>query len=298
MQYDIASKVVINMAKEAILRRFLSLDPAIIEFIEELPQETTSLRRSDFPLHVILKDGKEVIVLIEIQTDFEKDFALRLLEYTVRFKLKYGLEVIPFVMVFTPSKQATGFYEDNILTFKYQVLRFWELKSEDYNDEIWLYPFLPLMQDGEQLITKAETAIYKSKDISDDDKADLLTAMAIFAGFKDKDIASQLIRRRRDLMMRSPTYDILIEEIEKEKKDEWRSEGLQQGLQQGIQQGSLRESRGLIFELLDERFGEVPKSVASVLDKIDDVKVLRSLHRLAIHCSSIEEFKKAIDKYK
>jgi predicted transposase YdaD len=298
MQYDIASKVVINMAKEAILRRFLSLDPAIIEFIEELPQETTSLRRSDFPLHVILKDGKEVIVLIEIQTDFEKDFALRLLEYTVRFKLKYGLEVIPFVMVFTPSKQATGFYEDNILTFKYQVLRFWELKSEDYNDEIWLYPFLPLMQDGEQLITKAETAIYKSKDISDDDKADLLTAMAIFAGFKDKDIASQLIRRRRDLMMRSPTYDILIEEIEKEKKDEWRSEGLQQGLQQGIQQGSLRESRGLIFELLDERFGEVPKSVASVLDKIDDVKVLRSLHRLAIHCLSIEEFKKAIDKYK
>ena len=49
------------MAKESILRRFLDMDPDVIEFIEELPQETTSLRRSDFPLHVIKKDGNEVI---------------------------------------------------------------------------------------------------------------------------------------------------------------------------------------------------------------------------------------------
>jgi len=52
MQYDIASKVVISMGKEAILRRFLGMDPETIELVEELPQETTSLRRSDFPMHV------------------------------------------------------------------------------------------------------------------------------------------------------------------------------------------------------------------------------------------------------
>lgn len=169
------------MAKESILRRFLDMDPDVIEFIEELPQETTSLRRSDFPLHVIKKDGNEVIVLIEIQTDFEKDFALRLVEYTVRFRLKYGMEVIPFVMLFTPTQQATGFYEDNVLTFKYRVLRFWELDSKNFDGEIWLYPFTPLMQNGESLLNKAEKEIYESKDLSNDEKADLLTAMAIFA---------------------------------------------------------------------------------------------------------------------
>ncbi|MDQ1326855.1 MAG: hypothetical protein QG641_135 [Candidatus Poribacteria bacterium] len=71
MQYDIASKVVISLGKEAILRRFFNMDTKTIELIEELPQETTSLRRSDYPLRVTLKDGREKIVLIEIQTDFD-----------------------------------------------------------------------------------------------------------------------------------------------------------------------------------------------------------------------------------
>jgi len=285
------------MAKESILRRFLDMDPDVIEFIEELPQETTSLRRSDFPLHVIKKDGNEVIVLIEIQTDFEKDFALRLIEYTVRFRLKYGMEVIPFVMLFTPTQQATGFYEDNVLTFKYRVLRFWELDSKNFDGEIWLYPFTPLMQNGESLLNKAEKEIYESKDLSNDEKADLLTAMAIFAGFKDKNIASQLIKRRRDLMMRSPTYDILIEEIEKEKKDGWMQEGLQKGLQQGLQQG-LQENRDMIVDALDEKFGEVPEQIVSIIDRIDDRRALKSLLRVLIRCASIDEFKQTLDKYK
>ncbi len=50
-------------------------------------------------------------------------------------------------------------------------------------------------------------------------KADLLTAMAIFAGFKDKGLAVKLINRRRNIMTQSPTYEILMEEIEKESRD-------------------------------------------------------------------------------
>jgi hypothetical protein len=54
------------------------------------------------------------------------------------------------------------------------------------------------MRDGENLLLEAERAIYKSKDMSDVNKADLLIAMAIFTGFKDKNLALQLIKRRRD----------------------------------------------------------------------------------------------------
>jgi len=175
MQYDIASKVVIGMGKEAILRRFLDMDPETIELIEEIPQETTSLRRSDFPMHVTFKNGQEIIVLLEIQTDFDQNFSLRLIEYYVRFRLKYGLDVIPYVMLFTPSNQATGLYSDRALTFNYQVIRFWELNSKDYLNEIWLYPFLSLMREGETLLSEAEKTIYESKEISDEKKADLLT---------------------------------------------------------------------------------------------------------------------------
>lgn len=119
MEYDIAAKVVLDMSKEEILRRYLKIEPENIELLEELPQETVSLKRSDFPLRVRTKEGIELIVLIEIQTIFERKFVLRLIDYTVRFLLKYDLEVIPLVLLLTPSGQATGFCESKILTFKY-----------------------------------------------------------------------------------------------------------------------------------------------------------------------------------
>ena len=126
MKYDVASKVVVDTGKEAILRRFLNIEPDSIQLIEELPEETVSLKRSDFPLHVVLKDGREVIVLLEIQTVFSQEFVLRLIDYVVRFRLKYHLEVIPLVLLLTASSLATGTYKDNILSFKYNVVRFWE----------------------------------------------------------------------------------------------------------------------------------------------------------------------------
>jgi len=37
MKYDIAAKVVIEIGKEAVIRRFLRLDAETIQFLEELP---------------------------------------------------------------------------------------------------------------------------------------------------------------------------------------------------------------------------------------------------------------------
>ncbi len=109
MKYDIAAKATVDIGKELILSEFLGIEYESISSLEELPEETVSLRRSDFPLRVALKDGRDIIVLIEIQTEFSKDFVLRFIDYTVRFMLKYHLEVIPLVLVLTPSSLATGF---------------------------------------------------------------------------------------------------------------------------------------------------------------------------------------------
>jgi len=286
MQYDIASKIVIEKGKEVILRRFLGIETKNVELIEELPQESVSLRRSDFPLLVTLKDGKKIIVLIEIQTDFDLDFILRFIEYTVHYKRKYRLETTPFVMLFTSSESANGYYEDNVLTFKYQFLKLSELDSKDFRDEIWLYPFLPLMREGEKLLLEAEEAIYESKKVKVRDKADLLTAMAIFAGFKDKDLALELIRRRRDIMRRSPTYDIFAEMIENEKKDEWIQQGLQQGLQE--KQEAMKK---FLLDTLEIRFERIPDGIIEIINNITDEEIFRTLHRYAIKCSSLREFK-------
>lgn len=274
MKYDVASKVTIDMGKEVILRRFLGIEPDSIQLLEELPEETVSLRRSDFPLHVVLKDGKEIIILVEIQTDFDQDFILRMIDYVVRFRLKYHLEVIPLVLLLTPSLLATGQYEDNILVFKYHVVRFWEEQAEDFLNEIYLYPFLPLMKHGEGLLERAETEIYQNTEISMEKKSDLLTAMAIFSGLKDKELAIWLIGRRRDIMRQSAAYDIIKEE------------GLKEGRKEGLYDS-------ILFGL-ELKFGTDGLALMEKVRKIESFEKLEIIKEAIKIASKIEEVEKLI----
>jgi hypothetical protein len=287
MKYDIAAKVVIENGKEAILRRFLKMDPDIIEIIEQLPEETTSLRRSDFPLLVTLKDGQKKVVLIEVQTEFDQDFPLRLIEYSVRFMLKYHLDVIPFVLVLKKTDLATGFYENEMLTFKYGVFRFWEEESRNYLDEMSIYPFLPLMNHGEDVIDEIDRKINDSIEINREEKSDLMTSMAIFAGFKSKDLAMQIIKRRRDIMMESPTFDILKELL----GEDYLEKGLQQGLQRGLQQGLRQGYRKSLLDVLEFKFKVIPENLLKTINDITDTDTLSKLLHYAMECDSIIEFK-------
>jgi predicted transposase YdaD len=291
MKYDIAAKVVIENGKEAILRKFLKMDPDSIEIIEQLPEETTSLRTSDFPLLVTLKDGQKTIVLIEVQTEFDRDFPLRLLEYSVRFILKYHLEVIPFVLVLKKTDLATGIYENKILAFKYGVFRFWEEEPINFLDEMSLYPFLPLMNHGEDLLEEIDRKINDNNEISLEEKSDLMTSMAIFAGFKSRDLAMQIIKRRRDIMMESPTFEILKELLGEDYLEKGLQQGLQQGLQKGLQQGIQQGYRKSLLDVLEFKFKTIPEKLLKTINDITDADTLSKLHHYAMECDSITEFK-------
>jgi len=277
MKYDIAAKVAVDIGKEAILRRFLKMEPGSIQLMEELPEETVSLRRSDFPLHVVLKDGQEVIVLLEIQTVFNRDFILRLIDYTVRFMLKYHLKVIPLVLLLTPSSLATGAYADDLFTFNYHVVRFWEEESGDFLDEMQLYPFLPLMAGGKDTLEEAEIAIYENAEISMEKKGDLLTAMAIFAGLKDKELAVQLIKRRRDIMIQSAAYDIIKQEGIKEGIKEGEKRGLYDAISLGLELKFGTDGLALMEKVLKVESREkleVIKEAIKIANKIEEVEKL------------------------
>ena len=290
MKYDVASKTILNLGKEAILRKFLDINPSSIQLLEELPEETVSVRRSDFPLHVVQKDGQEIIVLIEIQTVFDHDFVLRLIDYSVRLMLKYHLKLIPLVLLLTPSSIATGFYEDDLLTFRYHIVRFWELQPEDFRDEIMLYPFIPIMNGGEKLLDEAETKIYSDASMSMEIKSDLLTTMAIFAGLKDRDLAAQLIRRRRDIMIQSAAYEILAEEA--------RKEGLREGLREGIKEGKLEgRIEGLHDAIslgLEIKFGTDGLLLYEKMQKIDSIEKLELIKEAIKIADKIEDIEKLL----
>jgi len=278
MKYDVASKVVIDIGKEAILQRFFGLDTSSIHLIEELPEETVSLKRTDFPLLVILKDGQELIVLLEIQTYFDRDFVIRLIDYTARFMLKYHQKIIPSVLLLTPSPGATGFYEDDIFAFKYRVIRLWEEQSANFMDDIRLYPFLPLMEGGREILEEADTRIYNDTEISIETKADLLTAMAIFAGLKDRELTTWLIERRRDIMIQSVAYEIIKEE----------------GIKEGIREGRLEGLRDAISLGLEIKFGTDGLILYEEVQKIEAIEKLELIKEAIKIAEKIEEIEKLL----
>ena len=71
-------------------------------------------------------------------------------------------------------------------------------------------------------------------------------------------------------------------------------QGLEQGIKQGIQQGLLLEAQEMLLELLEERFGIVPRSIAKKIKEIDSREVVKGLFKIAIRVNSLEEFEEKL----
>ncbi|SHG10694.1 hypothetical protein SAMN02745206_03272 [Desulfacinum infernum DSM 9756] len=262
--------------------------------ILELPQETASVRRSDFPIRVRASDGRVFIVLLEVQSRWEPQVPLRLLEYDVRHHLKTGLSVLPVVMLLTPSGSVVEYFEDGGIRYRFRVVSLAAMDAREVVDRgnPCLMPFVGLMRGGPDVFQMAEEAIYGSG-LGRSDKADLLTGMAPLTGLLDKDLPRKLLERRRDIMMESYAYEL----IKKEGYEEGLRSGVQQGIQQGIEKGTLNALRELILETLDERFEEVPRNLRHDLRKLEDPHELKLLFRKALRAESLHEFQEALERF-
>ena len=283
MRYDVATKVVVEHGKETILKRLVGIEAVEDELIEELPQETVSLRRSDYPLRVRDRDGREQIVLLEFQTAWRWEVPLRLLEYQIRYKLRYRLPVMSVVLLFRRREDVTEEYEDESIRFRYKVIRLWQMDGGEVlrRKEIWIYPFIPVMRGGDENVFMAEEEIYGS-DMERGVKADLLTALTIFSGFRGEEIVRRLLERRRDIMIESPAYEIIKEE----------------GLREGIQQGMLEDAREMVLEALSVKFGVLPIDLIEEIKGIQFREVLKQLLRAAMTVESLDQFREQLGRVK
>jgi hypothetical protein len=136
MAYDIAAKVLIERCRGEILRWFLGIVVTESTLLEELPQETSSLRRSDFPILVTDDQGRRRLVIIEIQNDWAPAMPLRLLEYRCRHLLKHnhGLEATTCVLLLRPSSAATDHYGDSEVDYRYHLVRMYD--EEGHHDPV------------------------------------------------------------------------------------------------------------------------------------------------------------------
>lgn len=287
-QYDIAAKILIDNCRNEILRRFVGIEVRESTLIEKLPQETVSLKRSDYPLLVTDKNGITRLVLLEIQTYWDRKVPLNLLDYRTRYLLEQDTEAISCLLLLRPSSSATDSYQDNEVRFHYRLVKIYEKDGFEIieNGPLCLLPFVPLMKNGEDLIDQADSLIYKSE-MSRLAKADMLTSMAILSGLISDKLPIELISRRKDIMIESAAYEII-------RQDGFR-DGIQQGILQGIQDGirqvlhSLSES---VIALLEIKFGLEGVRIYSRFRDIQDIAKLRQIIEAIKLAKSPEELLK------
>ena len=230
MQYDIALKTLLECSRESFFRELMHIDLKEFQSIEELPTETVSVRSTDFPVKVIDADGRQLIHLIEFQSDWSRKKLLSMIQYKTRYQEKYELPVKSTLILFRKNRKAVDYYEDDELLFRFQLIKIWELPAKEFLNSRCLLPLVPLMKDGLSYTREVEDLLSQTEE-ERDQKLDKLTIFGILLGLKDKGLSQDYFRRRREIMIKYPMYEWILEEgIEK---------GIEKGIEQGIQRGKL-----------------------------------------------------------
>ncbi len=232
MHYDIAFKTLLECAKEEFFEKILHEKVQKIIGLRELPQETVSVRSSDFPVHVIDPEGKELIHLVEFQSEWKISKIWSMIQYKARFTEKYGLPVKSTMVLLKENRNAVDYLKDSEIEYKFSLIKVWELPAEEFLKNQCLLPLIPLMRGGTELTIEAERLIYESED---EHRADHLTILTILAGMKDKSLSIELIKRRRDIMIESPVYDLIIQE------------GIEKGIEKGAYMKACQTARAMIL---------------------------------------------------
>ena len=283
MEYDITAKVLIEKSHREILQHFLGLSVLESTLLKPLPQQTATLRSSDFPLLVTDERGQRSLVVLEVQSAWEWDVPFRLLEYRCRHILRERLaDALSCVLLLRPSRVATDWLEDAEVRYHYRLVRVYELDAAPVVQTpiVNLLPFVPVMRGGVALTDTAERLIYES-DLPRADRADMLTGMAILAGLVSKELTQHLILRRRDLMIQSAAYELIKEE----------------GWQEGRVAG---ETKGLVEATLETLAIRLNPPIATYrqleqqLLKLTEPERLRGLLRAALRANDVAEFEQAL----
>ncbi|MBF0549264.1 MAG: hypothetical protein HQK60_01895 [Deltaproteobacteria bacterium] len=301
MQYDVSTKILIAKCGREIIHRLIGIRLTDDDVLEELPQETVSLKRADAVIMVTDKTGNRRIVLIEIQTAWDRDVPLRLLDYRTRYRLKYGLEAISSVLLLQPSGQAVAQYEDNEVSFRFRLIRVYDLDAQDIVQEglICLMPFVPLMRHGKDLVGQADDLIYESS-LPRKDKADMLGAMAIFSSLVSRDIPRMLFSKRRDIMIDSPAYEVfkevVYEDVWKDLTEKYQLEGLTEDEKKIRLAMLLLQSRNDVIKILKFRFETLPPAIVQAINELWHPDILDKLLISAVTAPSLEQFTHEMDE--
>lgn len=172
----------------------------------------------------------------ELQSSYEVNLGQRVHRYNTLLDYRHDLPVRSVVFLLRPEADGpaiTGKYVRSLhtrryLTFRYNVVRVWELEPEQFLQGLGTLPLVPLagVHAGTLPELVQEMGTRLQRQVSSEEAASLWTATYVLMGLRyAPEFVGRLLAGVRD-MKESLTYQAIVEEG----RAEGRAEGLRQGL--------------------------------------------------------------------
>ncbi|GBF79722.1 Rpn family recombination-promoting nuclease/putative transposase [Aphanothece sacrum] len=202
---------------------------------------------------LIFLQSEDLILHIEFQTDPKDDIPFRMTDYRLRMHRRFPNKQVYQVVIYLRRSDSelalVSSFNLPQLRHEYNIMRLWEIPTEQLLTSSGLLPFAVLSQ-TDNPVKVLEQVAKKIEVISDqNEQSNVSATTAILAGLVlDKMIIRQLLRE--DIMKESVIYQE-IQAISEAK-------GLEKGIEKGIKQGIKQGEANLVLRLLHRRIGEIP----------------------------------------
>lgn len=268
-------------------RGYESLDS---EFQQVVRDAEIGKRFVDKLVKVWQRDGTEAWVLIhvEIQSQYDADFARRMFTYSYRIFDRYNREVVSLAVLGDdePSWRPTAYRSELWgcqVSIEFPIVKLLDFESQWQRLEQSLNPFAMLVR-----------AHLRTQSTTGDANGRLAWKLRLIQGMQGLGYSEDTILelfRFIDLMMALPP------ELDQVFDAEIRRYGAENAMPYlstierfAIERGKLERAREAIVEVLEVRFEAVPDPILQQLTEISDLDLLRQLHRQSITIPSLQDF--------
>ena len=286
-EFDIVSKQLIKDYPTDFVR--FTFEQANVEVLEviDTEQPTVESRSMDSLIKVRI-NGEEVLVHNEFQTGDSTNPSMprRMAGYIGRAIESYGLPIYSNVIYLRPEagQRDVGQYvqerDGYHIVIQYKIIRLIEIEGQAViEQELWgLLPFAPLMKPPQGMVAAQwlrrciQTA--DTLPLDSTNKSNFFTDIAILSG----------------LIHDSQTITTIISE-----ETMYESSIVQLFTERGIQQGQRQQSIEYVLDVLEIRFHpSAAETLKPVIETIEDLQLLKQLHRSAMQAPNLDEFKRTL----
>ncbi len=271
-----------------------------ISLDKELEQITASAetekRYADKLYKVWLLNGQEIWILIhiEIQSQYDKEFPLRMFIYNYRAFDLYHQPVISLAILgdetksWRPNSYQYGLGKSQ-LKLDFSIVKLLDYSEEELLESNNIFAIVVMAH----LKTKATTSNLTARE----QWKWTLTRLLYEKGYNRKQIVD--LYKVIDLMMSLSqdlqlSFEQKLTKYQEERKMPLLSNIERRAWEKGEQKGAKETCQQNIIDLLKARFNTLPESLITTIKNFDDLAFLKQLHLTTITVNSLAEFEQLI----